>query len=402
MIYSNIYNKLLKPVVAGIAILTVGISCEQESNLYDGIREVTFKATANKLFITEGESITYTDSSLNVASRTWTFDGGSTKSSDQKEVNVGYNVASPSTGNGAQRQNLGYSTNLVVVHDDGSIEKNLFKIKVYPKVVPAFTASKRTVMFGTPVQFTDATLDGQSPFPDAKLDDTILWEFTGGVPATSTSRNPVVTYPKPGLYPVKLSVTRSSPESAGVTVKNDFMNITLTPPCDNSVNLLGCNNFSAEGASLSEWKITGNKGEDKNANLSISTERSVDGEKSFRYAYSEPGAPAFTNNNLRLENAKFNVPVKGAYTLSLSTFGEILSKGNEDYVYEISMIKAGTTDDGPTKLFFRVKGGAWFNAVNTKTLEAGDYYVQLKMWNPGFAADLKLNLFIDNIKVVKN
>ena len=396
------FNKIIVFVTVLVLLISIS-SCTEGSNLYDGIRETSLRPTANKLLITEGESITYTDSSLTVKSRKWTFEGGTITTSNDGVVTVTYPTASPSTGTGLQAINQGFSTTLQVTHDDDKTESHLFKVKVFRKVVPDFIASRTTEMFGNTIQFTDKTLDGISSFDEAMKEDTILWEFEGGTPATSKERNPKVIYKTPGIYAVKLTVKRSAPASMGTTTRVDYMNILAVPLCDQTVNLVGCGNIGGEIAGLDDWIALGNSSENKIANLSVSTQRFTQGKGSLKYLYDEPGKPAFTNNIIKMENHPFTVTAAGSYTLSMDTFGDILSTGaNRDYVFEISTPAVGTTNDA-NKLFFRTTGGVnWFNASSTVTLAPGKYYVQIKMWNPGFDVNLKLNLFIDNIKVIKN
>ncbi|WP_299758712.1 M43 family zinc metalloprotease [uncultured Pontibacter sp.] len=52
-----------------------------------------------------------------------------------------------------------------------------------------------------------------------------FWEFEGGVPATSTQQNPVVTYPQPGQYDVKLTVSNGT--VSDTEVWEDFVYITV-------------------------------------------------------------------------------------------------------------------------------------------------------------------------------
>lgn len=70
---------------------------------------------------------------------------------------------------------------------------------------------------GTSIQFTDASL-GVRP-------TSWLWEFEGGVPGTSTQEHPVVTYPQPGMYSVKLTIANESQSSS--TVKEKFVHVTV-------------------------------------------------------------------------------------------------------------------------------------------------------------------------------
>ncbi|WP_266203556.1 M43 family zinc metalloprotease [Pontibacter kalidii] len=53
-----------------------------------------------------------------------------------------------------------------------------------------------------------------------------LWEFEGGVPTTSTQENPVVTYPRPGKYSVKLTVRNGS--TSDTEVKEGFVHVTVS------------------------------------------------------------------------------------------------------------------------------------------------------------------------------
>ncbi|MCX2740631.1 M43 family zinc metalloprotease [Pontibacter anaerobius] len=53
-----------------------------------------------------------------------------------------------------------------------------------------------------------------------------LWEFKGGIPATSTQQNPTVTYPQPGQYDVKLTVSNGTVTDS--EVKEDFVHVTVS------------------------------------------------------------------------------------------------------------------------------------------------------------------------------
>lgn len=68
-----------------------------------------------------------------------------------------------------------------------------------------FTANVTTVSVGGSVQFNDASWGAQI--------NSWNWEFEGGTPATSTLRNPVVTYNGEGTFGVRLTVTNADGES---------------------------------------------------------------------------------------------------------------------------------------------------------------------------------------------
>ncbi len=74
------------------------------------------------------------------------------------------------------------------------------------------------VVAGTSVQFAAA--------PEGVRATEWRWEFEAGVPATSTQENPVVTYPRPGTYSVKLTVSNGS--TSDTKVKEDFVHVTVS------------------------------------------------------------------------------------------------------------------------------------------------------------------------------
>lgn len=396
-------NRYIKNIL-GLIVLILTIHSCTESNLLDGIRDVKFKATANRLLITEGESIIYNDSSSNVASRIWSFEGGSITGSDQEEVTVTYLTASPFSVTNGNRNNDGFSTNLEVIYDDTTTESNLFKVQVYPKVVPDFKAEENPALFGTPVQFTDLTLDGQSSFEEARLNDTILWEFEGGNPATSTERKPIITYDTPGNYSVTLTVKRSVPNSMGTTTINNYITIQSAvagPYCTDPLNLVGCGNNDGEEADLSDWEILDNTGGDKSANFSVSTTRFSAGNASLKHVYDEAGKPAFTDNVLKYNGKLIKVDAVADYTYSLDVYADILSTGSIEFVGEVTFEKVGGGSVTP-KPFYRKDGNTWQTLSATQNLTPGDYFIQVKIWNPGFNANLKYDLYLDEIKVIKN
>ncbi|MDP1621358.1 MAG: T9SS type A sorting domain-containing protein [Bacteroidales bacterium] len=72
-------------------------------------------------------------------------------------------------------------------------------------LVPEFSASATSINAGELVTFTNETTGGYIGVPE-----TYQWTFPGGAPATSTQKNPVVTYDICGTYDVMLIVDRGS------------------------------------------------------------------------------------------------------------------------------------------------------------------------------------------------
>ncbi len=210
--YLNKVN--FKYIVPLITVFIFAISCE-DSNLRDGIREVTFKPTATSTLVNVGSTITYIDSSVNVSSRAWSFDGGSISSSDQEIVDVIYNEAGI------------FGTELEVTSNDGTTTSNIFNVEIFPRVTSEFNASANAAQIGSVISFSNVSQNTASAFEDleAERDDSFFWEFEGGVPSTSSEKDPVVQYPNTGVFDVKLTVWRRAPLDSMVTVKTDFVNI---------------------------------------------------------------------------------------------------------------------------------------------------------------------------------
>ncbi len=62
---------------------------------------------------------------------------------------------------------------------------------------------------------------------DSRNPSSYAWNFVGGTPATSSEKNPVVTYEKAGTYNVSLTV--KNPNTSHTTTKNAYIKIGGTP-----------------------------------------------------------------------------------------------------------------------------------------------------------------------------
>jgi PKD repeat protein len=96
------------------------------------------------------------------------------------------------------------------------MEKYLLFFGLLQPLTADFTADATTVDEGTPVQFYNQSTGNP---------ETYAWSFQGGVPATSTNKNPMVTYPDAGIYSVTLTVTSGG--YSATTTKNNY--ITVLP-----------------------------------------------------------------------------------------------------------------------------------------------------------------------------
>ena len=149
--------------------------------------EVEFSANNVDLF--KGESIQFTDESKqNPTSWTWNFEGGQQNSSNVQNPLIIY----PTVGV------FDVSLNATNKDGDASLIKPDF-VTVYEEgpAIANFTVDKRTVKTGGQVTFSDASL---------RIPTSWKWTFEGGTPASSTEKNPVVTYDTKGTHNVTLIV----------------------------------------------------------------------------------------------------------------------------------------------------------------------------------------------------
>jgi PKD repeat protein len=91
-----------------------------------------------------------------------------------------------------------------------------------------FKYNRKKICKGSSVVFTDVTWNGTPT--------SYNWTFSGGIPATSTSSAPVVTYNTPGLYSVTFSSSNSVGSSSPITKTNI---ITVTENTVQSVSSWG-------------------------------------------------------------------------------------------------------------------------------------------------------------------
>ncbi|ODS83569.1 MAG: hypothetical protein ABS46_06015 [Cytophagaceae bacterium SCN 52-12] len=94
--------------------------------------------------------------------------------------------------------------------------------------IARFTSDRQQVLLDGEVQFTDRSLNRPSSW---------MWKFEGGTPATSTERNPVVTYHTAGTYSVELTVTNSN--GSNVLRAAGFVEVLNAGQCSDVSNFKG-------------------------------------------------------------------------------------------------------------------------------------------------------------------
>lgn len=88
-------------------------------------------------------------------------------------------------------------------------------------LIAEFSADLFSLEAGNQVHFTSQSL------PEAQI-QSYMWEFEGGTPATSTEKDPVVTYAAAGTYDVKLTLKNANGTEV-TKLKEDYIQVTAVP-----------------------------------------------------------------------------------------------------------------------------------------------------------------------------
>lgn len=108
-------------------------------------------------------------------------------------------------------------------YTDGYTATKSFTTHTCAKPVANFAMSSSKICTGESVNMTNSSQNATS----------YSWSFTGGSPATSTAKNPSVTYSTPGTYSVKLTVTNA----AGSSSKTSEITINSAPQASFSTSV---------------------------------------------------------------------------------------------------------------------------------------------------------------------
>jgi len=110
-----------------------------------------------------------------------------------------------------------YMVKMVAITDSGCVDSTAKNVKIFKYAIADFKVdpvcvNQRLPLFNQTVNTSPSVL-------------TWLWEFGNG--ATSTLQNPVYSYPAPGIYPLKLTVSNiHCPQ----TISEKLVNITIDDP----------------------------------------------------------------------------------------------------------------------------------------------------------------------------
>lgn len=176
-------------------------------------------------------TVTFTDLSINTpTSWNWSFPGG---------VPATFNGQNPPPVVYSAPGN--YSVTLIVTNGFGSdtrIRTNYITVNSCPPPVTDFYGIPDTICAGQKVYFYD--LSSNTPTSWA-------WTFMGGTPATSTVKNPVITYNTVGNYDVTLTAT--NPYGNNTLTKTSYITVKSCPPPP-TANFSGAPTIICAGASV--------------------------------------------------------------------------------------------------------------------------------------------------------
>ncbi len=159
--------------------------------------EATQLLGGSSIYITAGETITYTNTSENATSIAWTFEGGTPATSTENTVTVTYATA----GN--------YTTTLTAYGENNTestktVGVNVSEPQPQNEVVADFTTDPEPTQLlgdlsiyinaGETITYTNTSQNAAS----------IAWTFEGGSPETSTDNTVEVTYATAGVYTTTL------------------------------------------------------------------------------------------------------------------------------------------------------------------------------------------------------
>ena len=201
--------------------------------------------------VNKGEAVTFQDNSLNVASRTWTFEDASPATSDAAPVNVTFNSA----GEKKVVLEVKFTDNFTLKEETTITVVN----PILGELAVSSTTPKGCIKIGNQVTFS---IDGLAGEPDS-----YSWTFEGGTPATSTEASPKVTFDKRiRNAKVTCTLTRSSDNAQKVIEKSYVIG---NYPVTRDLPDYGIDNLCFEQPNLGGWIAWTNKGAAKNEIFSI-------------------------------------------------------------------------------------------------------------------------------------
>lgn len=223
-------NYLITDRLSILFVFLVGLivtnACTKENfKPQENTKELMANASS-QITVAEGDAITFTDLSLGVANRQWTFPGGTPSTSALPVVDVVF----------SEEGNI--VSTLEVEYFDGTRDSKNFDIQVFPVLIADFTPSSTRIKVGETVTFTDHSIGSPTSWS---------WEFEGGTPATSTEQNPTITFNANQPVTVRLTIFRADDGSTVTVEKTDLVQVGPPELCLNG-------NFETGIGNVVDWQ----------------------------------------------------------------------------------------------------------------------------------------------------
>lgn len=142
-----------------------------------------------------------------------------------------------------------YGNYLVTLSADNQCGARSIQQEIIVQALPTanFSVVNNPICNGSQVQFINNSSASATSYQ---------WSFEGGIPSTSTERNPLITYPEPGSYSVSLTVTNNS--GSNEAILDDYIIVDSIPysAFDYSLdNLIFNGQFTGTPGSSVEWNF---------------------------------------------------------------------------------------------------------------------------------------------------
>jgi PKD repeat protein len=197
--------------------------------------------------------------------------------------------------------------------------------------IPGFSANRQNVCVGQSVNFTDESVFGPTSWS---------WSFPGGVPATSTAQNPVVTYNTAGTYNATLTATNANGNNV-ITI-NNYINVSSVnaPPVIEGFEAAGfppINWASVNVGSPAFWERYASAGAASTSSMRFDNfNNDVAGSKD------ELWTPKINAGTLATVSLEFDVAF-ARYNATLSDTLEVLISSDCGATFNSIYLKGGTT-----------------------------------------------------------
>ena len=221
-----IRDRLSILLVCLAGVVAVINSCTKENSKPQETTKELLATASAEITVAEGDAITFTDLSLGVVNRQWTFPGGTPSTSQLPVVDVSFS------------EEGSIVCTLEVEYFDGTKEATSFDIQVFPVLIADFTPSATRIKVGETVTFTDQSIGAPTSWN---------WEFEGGTPATSTEQNPTVTFNVNQPVTVKLTIERAADGSSVTEEKTGLIQVGPPELCLNG-------NFETGEGNVVDWQ----------------------------------------------------------------------------------------------------------------------------------------------------